>query len=919
MADKKPPEGLKDSSTSESKSRAKRINSMQDQLYRLDEQNMSQKQRIKDSMEETQRSTDYLSKTSDTDEIESAIPEINKTISSLNYVISSLGKGIKNITEKTAQTTSEAISQYGRAISEDISINKEHAVAMSLAKATPLFGYFAAKFVETDVFKSATENMKKNIKKGLGGVWSGIKALTRNIGEDVGGLFTRKGKVKYSQESKAAMGEVVASLKEIKEKTAKPKARDIKEKIPKLQKGGYVEKGGLAQVHPAEVVMPIDKILARIDETIPDKKKLSESITKISQSYGNLETFIAGKPTEKRSLIGTFMHAFAEAKNSQDKKWQDRMLKAILDLRVGLIGSQNRLQLAWQKTLIEHPTFRNLIMFGDLLKTAFVSPLKYLFGIQGTYKGHIARATRTKNVFEKISNVLGILYSGTMTRLDNLVSLQRELVELAGGKGEKIKEKKWTRMGKLKEWVAKPKDKRPILEKAFDYMVKKFNLDRDELERAGITSIGDLKNIRRWADPRPKASAEPLESFAKAKRRPYKITQPGAIKVHAGEMVSELGEKYRATRSVVAESIATIIQQLNKGKIKRFVDREEKKEMKWREKWKLRQEKFTKTLDNVFDKHIEKSKKRRIKFEEKSEKIIEKRNEKIKNRETSMIDYKAKLEKRTANNLAAMRDRLTITTEIKRSKIISQGMNAEEKVRSKYRKKSIWFQRRMMFLHKSLLFFTEFRAQRQRKKELKHQKKISSMLDKLRKKEEKILDKTARIREKMEKRKLKITQKLELIKEKVEMKARVRSAKIEAKKLAMERKLEMIREGPKMKADRILAKQKMKKEMINMKEQMKIAKAETRERSKEMKEKIKEAKAEQRKERIKMISDKWKEAKSLPEKIEEFRKQAATQHGEAMGVFQGIGFKLKKLGGSIWGIMLAILSTITSLATGLFS
>jgi len=850
MADKKPPQGI-DSSTSESKYRAKKINSMQDQLYRIEQQSDSQSNRIQKSMADIEKSAETMNHTTDNN---IAASDMNKTISALNYTISSLGKGIKHITEETARATGDSISQYGKAVAEDISVNRQNTVAMALAKSTPLFGYFASKFVETDVFKTATDSMKDNISKGLGGIFSGAGSLAKNLGSDLKGSFgSGKGKVNYSQESQAAMGNVNASIKE------------LGAKIPKMQVGGYVEKGGLAQIHPAEVVMPIDKLLARIDEQIPDRVQLKDSIDMMSESYANIETYIGGgkKGRKSQGLVQDFLYAFKNAKNFGEGKWQDRMLRAMLDLRIAMIGSTDRLQIAWQRTLVEHPTFRNLIMLGDALKTTFVSPLKFLFGIQGKYRSRVAAATRTQNVFLKLSNVMGLLYSDTMIRLDRIISLNTEMVQLAGGegKGADLKEKTWTRLGKINKWRKKPKSKSSLMGNAFDALVDGLELDRDALAEAGITSIGDLfkgKTLKGIA------KGEPVESFAKAKYRPFKFTQPGFFKAHAGEMIG--------------------------------------------------------TPDHMesFAKHLGKSSKRQQKFDAKAEKIINKRNDRNTKHEIKINNLKEKLEMRTARRLSWFRKKEQFFGVLKRNRIVKKSLKEENKIREFYRKKSIKYQKSLVRQQKFMLFFTEFRARRQRKLELIHQKKLSNMQAKMRKKEAKIHKKTAALRDKIEKRKITHEQKILMWKEKIEGKARYRQAKMEAKKEAAARKLEMIKQKPFLKAQRAAANRKMKSDMKKMKLEMFEAKKQARIDSKEMRQRIREARKEQWSIRRKMISQRWKQAMDLPDKIEQFRKQSFKYQTRVTKIFAGIGRKIKKIGSAIWPILMAMFSTLMNFGKSLF-
>jgi uncharacterized protein with PIN domain len=142
-------------------------------------------------------------------EFKSIHDNMNQTLSGLNRTISALTSGVAKITADTARATAQVIRQYGQAISQDISFNKKNVVAMALAQTSPLYGYFVAKFLETDVFKRALNKMKTAIGQTLG-------AIIRPF----------KGKA--------------------------PKGSEI----PHMQTGGKVQATGIAKVHAGETVIP---------------------------------------------------------------------------------------------------------------------------------------------------------------------------------------------------------------------------------------------------------------------------------------------------------------------------------------------------------------------------------------------------------------------------------------------------------------------------------------------------------------------------------------------------------------------------------------------------------------------------------------------------------------------------------------
>jgi hypothetical protein len=142
-------------------------------------------------------------------EVDAIHSSMNQTLGQLNNTIGALSSGVKTITVDTAKATKDAIQAYGRAISEDISFNKKSVVAMALARTSPIYGYFVAKFVESDVWKRAMSRMAQSVSRTMG-------AIVRPF-----------------------------------------KGRGAKESgIPKLKNGGYIQQGGMAQLHQGETVVP---------------------------------------------------------------------------------------------------------------------------------------------------------------------------------------------------------------------------------------------------------------------------------------------------------------------------------------------------------------------------------------------------------------------------------------------------------------------------------------------------------------------------------------------------------------------------------------------------------------------------------------------------------------------------------------
>ena len=277
----------------------------------------------KDVVQKIEETEDMIDDSEDIERVQSSMIGVLKKI---NETVGAFSTGIKKVSISTATATKDTISQYGKAVSEDISFNKQNVVAMALSRTTPLFGYFAAKFMETDVFKSAAAKLREGFGNVLGSVATKFK---EGFGGIIDKVRKRKGKITKTDD--------ISSINE-KNLTDEP--------IPKMQHGGYVSKGGLAQLHPAEVVMPIEKVLSNVDNRLSVFENMINIYRKEQiKSIANMQTFVADQgKKQKVGLIRGFIRAWGEV-NTQylepDSKRQLRALLAIQDALGAQIGTWN--------------------------------------------------------------------------------------------------------------------------------------------------------------------------------------------------------------------------------------------------------------------------------------------------------------------------------------------------------------------------------------------------------------------------------------------------------------------------------------------------------------------------------------------------------------------------------------------------
>jgi len=440
--------------------RARRINSLHKQVNSLLQEETKKRRQVGSEVGSIIQQQQDLRK-----ELQYARDEISadvasgygKIVNNLGSTIKQMSIGMKNISISTAQASADAISQYGKAIGQDIHINKTNTIAMALSRATPIFGYFAAKFMETDVFRGAISKIRQ-------GVGAAMLAGLRGAGSSISNIFRGKKsvseKVSGKERELGALSSEVASLK--KELQAKP---------PQLQTGGYVKKGGVVQVHAAEVIAPVDSLVKQIVETTQEQQK---------------------------TFFKTFVKEFKKGGSASERAWQDRMLKALLELKVAFIGTTSRLRIAWQRTLLENPAFRGMLLFAEGFKAVLGAPIKWLFGARGGYLSDVKRATATDNVFLKIANMLGVTYTMMMPKLDAIAKYTRVSATVAAGYEPTAPiMDRYTMFQKVKGFLAGGKKKgkvgEGIKEDIYDRFLGFLGLEEDEIEN--FKKEGGFKSV----------------------------------------------------------------------------------------------------------------------------------------------------------------------------------------------------------------------------------------------------------------------------------------------------------------------------------------------------------------------------------------------------------------------------------------
>lgn len=187
----------------------------------------------------------------------SSISSIDRVLKNLADATGTLTSGMRHITAETARGVkhislggAQAVNEYAKAISEDINVNKQALIVTTVGKISPIVGYATAKMMETVVFKNMISRMKEGLGKALSSVTSRFKSLAGAGWEKLRGVLSFEKK--------------------------KPK-----EKIPKMAKGGFVKKGGMAEIHAAEVITPVKNIVATIVDQV-NKRTVTKGISNIA-------------------------------------------------------------------------------------------------------------------------------------------------------------------------------------------------------------------------------------------------------------------------------------------------------------------------------------------------------------------------------------------------------------------------------------------------------------------------------------------------------------------------------------------------------------------------------------------------------------------------------------------------------------
>jgi stalled ribosome alternative rescue factor ArfA len=393
-----------------------------------------------------------------------AVTSVDRALKSLSKSTEALAQGVKLITVETARGVksitaggAKAMGEYAKAIGEDIHINRQNFMVTTIGRFTPLVGFAVAKMMETSVFRNMIERMKQGLGRALYAVtsrfknlalagWDKSKELWSSFSDTVSGkrgaAKTRMAKARAVKKEKGSFGNVVYKKKE------------IESQIPHMASGGYVKKEGLAKVHAAEVVQPVDKITdtivaivnKKLDQARDFGREKEESglvsffkrskkedlfgMEKVTDKISNvfeimtrrnlgLETRIMKRDkNNQKGLIKSFMSAYSEEAKQEELPLMERQVRATLELKKTISGQNNTWAAAWNKVMYEHPLFHGMTLVTKGLTSIITKPTKFLFKKRGRYASRLASSG---TIFEKLADSSSQLFSLVGEKLDDII------------------------------------------------------------------------------------------------------------------------------------------------------------------------------------------------------------------------------------------------------------------------------------------------------------------------------------------------------------------------------------------------------------------------------------------------------------------------------------------------------------------
>jgi hypothetical protein len=143
-----------------------------------------------------------------------------------------------------------------------------------------------------------------------------------------------------------------------------------------------------------------------------------------------MQTFVAD--SQKKARVGVvkgLLRAWSEVATQYMEPVDKRQLRALLAIQDALGAQIGTMRQVWQKMLIEHPFFRNLIFTFRALTGLAKFPLKMVWSVFKSRGGYQSHLSSSHNPMVAMAENIGLVYTEGMWRLDNIALFTRATAE----------------------------------------------------------------------------------------------------------------------------------------------------------------------------------------------------------------------------------------------------------------------------------------------------------------------------------------------------------------------------------------------------------------------------------------------------------------------------------------------------------
>ena len=126
-----------------------------------------------------------------------------------------------------------------------------------------------------------------------------------------------------------------------------------------------------------------------------------------------------------------FLRALNDVQTRHTQPAEKRMLRAVLAIQDSMGATIGTWPQVWQKMLVEHPTFRNMMFALNSMKKIVGTPINLIYQLRKARGGYAAQLSKSKNPMEATAENTGLIYAEGMWRLDNIAAFTRANAQAA--------------------------------------------------------------------------------------------------------------------------------------------------------------------------------------------------------------------------------------------------------------------------------------------------------------------------------------------------------------------------------------------------------------------------------------------------------------------------------------------------------